>query len=127
MMATDKQVEAAIVAWDAEFRKVNPNLGRWPDDYADVDVVVMRTGMRNILEAAEAAAWQPIETAPRDGTRVLVYQDGEAAVASWMTAIEDGSGDWIIWRRNGSNPLAIRQPAPTLWQPIRMPPAQGGE
>ena len=28
--------------------------------------------------------WQPIETAPKDGTDVLLYEDGEQYVARWF-------------------------------------------
>jgi hypothetical protein len=66
--------------------------------------------------------WQPIATAPRGGP-VIVYQDGEQAVATWMTALEDGAGDWIIWRRVGPDALAIRMPEPTHWHPLPTPPA----
>jgi len=34
-------------------------------------------------EAEPSAAWQPIETAPRDGTRFLTVVDGEVRVAAW--------------------------------------------
>jgi len=35
------------------------------------------------LDAEPSAAWQPIETAPRDGTRFLTLVDGKMRVASW--------------------------------------------
>lgn len=31
------------------------------------------------------SAWQPIETAPKDGTKILVFVDGEIKIAHWET------------------------------------------
>jgi hypothetical protein len=64
--------------------------------------------------------WRPIETAP-DDKQILICQDGEIAVARCMTAAEDGSVDWIIWRRLGPDAMAVVMPAPTHWMPL--PPA----
>jgi len=50
-MITDEQVEAALISF---FGTSSPN---WNGT---------RATMRAALEAAEAAAWQPIETAPRN-------------------------------------------------------------
>lgn len=90
--------------------------------YADAEV-------RGDTEPAAIAAWNrraegwmPIETAPRDKP-IIVYQDGEQAVVTWMTALEDGAGDWIIWRRVGSDALAVRMPEPTHWRHLPTPPA----
>jgi len=105
---TDRMVEAA-------FEKLKLWL---------LDSPAGRERIRAALAAADAAAWEGIESAPRDGTRVLVRQDGETAVAGWMTAIEDGSGEWIIWRRFGSDAMAIRMLAPTHWRPLPAPPVQ---
>lgn len=61
-MITDKMIEAALDAW-------------WEDRVwrYDCDINYFIKLMRAALEAADAAAWQPIETAPCDGTTVLVY------------------------------------------------------
>ena len=68
--------------------------------------------------------WQPIESAPRDGTQILAFARGQSGsaldvfygVAEWAV---DGPGkiqphieDWF-W------PYAIR---PTHWQPLPPPP-----
>ena len=42
-----------------------------------------KDAMRVALEAAEAAAWRPIEEAPKDGTKFLLSFLGEVIIASW--------------------------------------------
>jgi hypothetical protein len=83
---TDAQVEAACeAAWPAAWGK------EWPLDVAQDG----RRRMRAALEAAEAAAWQPIATAPRDGTAILLWVEGMMHVAYWARA--HGHGDWAWW------------------------------
>jgi hypothetical protein len=63
--------------------------------------------------------WQPIETAPKDGTEVLIFQrikdQGEKdllhlAVASWEGSYWDDRIDMPPW------------PKPTHWMPLPDPP-----
>lgn len=59
--------------------------------------------------------WQPIETAPKDGTKILVWprsrQMREPAIAYWhQPANSDYPGFWAI----GGNP--------THWMPLPAPP-----
>lgn len=55
-------------------------------------------------------SWQPIETAPRDGTRILMFQAGRGAFEGWW---HDG---WPhaehYWMDDQDS-----EPAPTHWQP----------
>jgi len=67
---------------------------------------------RAMLAAAPPVdGWQPIETAPRDGTPVLAYWPGEAAM--FGVVMWDGD-DWreseYVWRY------------PTHWMPLPQPP-----
>lgn len=83
--------------------------------------------------------WKPIETAPRDGTAVLVMQDtwpgtksGRAEecnghntyVAAWWAGEHNGAGAWICYMD------AIRDPEcpidPTHWMPLPAPPSNDG-
>ena len=73
MTITDQMVEVAIIANRRAVEAHIPEVARWPDDYDDDEQAMMRESMRAALEAAEAAAWQPIGDAPCDGTTVLVY------------------------------------------------------
>lgn len=66
--------------------------------------------------------WQPISTAPKDGTQILAYAKGPYrderyyGVAEWAVPDPRGLGrrdDWF-W------PYAIR---PTHWMPLPEPPA----
>lgn len=60
--------------------------------------------------------WQGIESAPRDGTLILVpVGHGVMDVVSWW------GGAW----RETANALAIRD-EPTHWMPLPTPPAAGG-
>lgn len=69
--------------------------------------------------------WNPIETAPKDGTRILAVEDGNVLAVIWgnrrvdyndiFCSLPDG---WVIW--NGDiGPVAIN---PTHWMPLPEPP-----
>jgi hypothetical protein len=71
-------------------------------------------------------SWQPIETAPKDGTAVLLYSDGDCSVARF-----DGRN----WQVQGDGQNAVRYMSdfgteylthdwPTHWQPLPEPPAE---
>ena len=62
------------------------------------------------------ADWQPIETAPRDGTRVLTYDSvrGFRDLMKWNMK----TGDW----RDDAGEFFLQ---PTHWQPLPAPPSEG--
>ncbi len=66
--------------------------------------------MRAALEAAERAAWQPIETAPKDGSRILLR-----AMSQHVGWWED-ENDW--WATGLDS--YVRNP--THWRPLPAPP-----
>jgi hypothetical protein len=57
--------------------------------------------------------WQPIETAPKDGTSILGYYLNEMAVIRW----QKGWNEWHYAQPRGSNWW------PTHWMPLPPPPA----
>lgn len=66
------------------------------------------------LAAPERAGegWQPIETAPKDGSDILIFADGIYAIAYW------GGGAWP-WRCA----LQKQITRPQLWMPLPSVPA----
>jgi len=72
--------------------------------------------------------WQPIETAPKDGTRILAVEsfqredeDGrlypeDAAVVRWVTSRHDGHSGWSGYG------LFLASFEPTHWRPLHAPP-----
>lgn len=79
-------------------------------------------------EAAREDAWQPIETAPRDGTTVVVYFKGHGAMTvTW----EDPYGDdpeaavWCVTdHKHGPYPVrGYHTGDDTHWHPLPAPPA----
>lgn len=68
--------------------------------------------------------WQPMETAPRNGTKfdVWISRDGERVTDVYWSTVQDG---WCIDGPYGPEeptPLAIFPPA-THWMPLPEPPA----
>ena len=61
----------------------------------------------------EALRWRPIDTAPRDGVRVLVYRDGyaESVAVAWFNSTGGGDACWVPV--NGSV-----WPEATHWMPL---------
>lgn len=100
-------------------------------------------GGLSCMYAAEIAAiiaaltpqWQPIESAPKDGTAVLVMQNNwpgckngvaeecsghNTYVAAWWADERGGAGAWICYMDAVRDPECPIQP--THWQPLPAPP-----
>lgn len=70
--------------------------------------------------ALVSQGWQPIETAPRDGTWILVRQSDvlEPSVAVCAFDPECSEGGWWMCC-DGKNPeIPLRGPSPTHWMPL---------
>jgi hypothetical protein len=72
--------------------------------------------------------WQPIETAPLDGTRILAWfgpSDGVHAV-TWEESVT-GITSWCVDDdKHGPYPLrGYSDPFPTHWMPLPAPPSGG--
>lgn len=66
--------------------------------------------------------WQPIETAPRDETKIIVFYSGKATIG-WF----DGDSLYLEWSRDeyGPRPVAngrIHGRLATHWMPLPEPP-----
>jgi len=70
-----------------------------------------------ILSATEN--WQPIETAPKDGTYVLVYGYRSHVDGSVMHVVRWTKGDG--WAADGDD---LGEQKPTHWMPLPPPPKQ---
>lgn len=108
--------------------------GRMPDDPAQKCVFVdMRPDefealLRETAAALEAAredGWQPIETAPKDGTRVLLWYEwhdlpvvGDFRHGRWWSVHSLGGN---LAHPNGMDWEEVVRP--TYWRPLPAPPA----
>lgn len=75
--------------------------------------------------------WLPIESAPRDGTPVIVAAKNRAQtiVGEARFDPEDGDGNWWWagenWGDAHAESMAARGWHPTHWQPLPPPPSEG--
>ena len=67
--------------------------------------------------------WRDIETAPKDGTVVLLAGCRKPVAAAWL---EDEIDYWHV-DDNKLGPFALRGPGPTHWMPLPKPPAARSE
>lgn len=75
-------------------------------------------GLQAEVERLKAATkWQPIETAPRDGTWVLCYSEGVISHAFWESNEFDGDCHW-----GGKDWYYPKWSQPTHWMPAPAPP-----
>jgi hypothetical protein len=65
---------------------------------------------------ADASPWLPIETAPKDGTAILVSEGRFCHCVEWIDEFE-----WWAVDDNKLGPFRLRGAAPTHWMPL--PPA----
>ena len=66
-----------------------------------------------VLAERELSAWQPIETAPRDGTEILVWNGSERQILWWS----DPLNGWTF-----NDEWEVLEDLLTHWQPLPSPP-----
>lgn len=73
---------------------------------------ILRAQAARIAELEAASAWRPIETAPKDGTEILIYRQG----ISYLAVYDEGK-----WWTPDTFPCPWFELAddPTHWQPPR--------
>ena len=89
------------------------------------------------LQALERVTWQPIETAPKDGTQVMLTNGISVAHGNWLHAepfireIRDLEGRYIDQDESDGYDgwidfIGGMMPEPTLWMPLPTPPESKG-
>lgn len=131
MTIPDDVMQAAITCWE--------EASGFPATAASPVYVIARAIM-----ADRESRWQPIETAPKDGTEIILYcpqGDGtpgktfRVSAGSWFVPDEyeilrrmdigEASGDeepmWLSWDGGFSEDTMM----PTHWMPLPQPPSGG--
>jgi hypothetical protein len=75
------------------------------------------TDMSSPSISSGSELWEPMETAPLDGTPIRVRSENAEAYVSWATAL----GTWVIGLANEPNPVDRILP----WRPIAWAPVPG--
>ena len=99
-------------------------LGHGPLDRAPLMVAdAVRGRARELLAAADAAAWQPIETAPQD-KKILILRAGRVSIG-WFNDERYNRNPSPYWSGYDSthNVRWARETPPTHWQPLPPPPS----
>lgn len=92
-----------------------PEIDHWVDDNGEW------------VKFAELQAWQPIETAPRDGTKILVFTAiGDVEIGQWCTTEWDRyelhDADRNLYTRRVDIHEFWNNNFPTHWMPLPEPP-----
>jgi len=92
-----------------------PTRGKWNiADEADAALAALES---ELVEAKAKLDWRPIETAPRDGTRVMLGWPGGGVRYGFYL----NNTNWKGWR-GPSMELPFPSPPPTHWMPLPAPP-----
>lgn len=77
-----------------------------------------RAALARMMAERAAPKWQPIETAPKDGTRVVLFMDDEA-IEGWFVSGSRFSGWRIVaMPSHGCGCCSYTDPEPTHWMPL---------
>lgn len=77
--------------------------------------------------SAPASGWLPIESAPKDGTRILIFQAGarrQVQEASWAIPYESATGYWATPIGPLGRGYTILPESPTHWMPLPASPVE---
>ena len=82
--------------------------------------------------SGKVGEWQPIETAPKDGTKILVYTvHGDVELSDWysisypsyeLCGVNDETGEGIYRKIAGNPTEGWNSNMPTHWMPLPEPP-----
>lgn len=64
--------------------------------------------------------WQPIDTAPKDGTVLLLVPTRYAKWNKWLPMAGKWIGFWVIFNADE----AVQRVEPTHWMPLPAPPSK---
>lgn len=87
-------------------------LGNYDSEWTP-DVATMRAAAAEIERLRSLTEWRPIETAPRDGTDILIFE-GNAIIAAWWTSANPRLSGWDAGEFMCDHP--------THWLPLPPPP-----
>lgn len=99
--------------------------GDCPDVMQDIEELPaeIESDHRYTRSLEERAQWQPIDSAPKDGTSVLLWAKdlrfpGRMCVAQYIT----DDIEWWHVTDGKFGPWPLRGPSPTHWMPLPEPP-----
>jgi len=91
-------------------------------------IVALRNNLPTILSALKAVEWQPIETAPKDGTEIVLRLGETIPDHSYVctgTFIGEEEGEklgywqgWLVWSQDGCDFDVLFEDAPLFWRPL---------
>lgn len=108
--------------WSSESAKPDMlrTLARWRAVARDLEdtVVALALRVQSLTDAQAAHGWQPIATAPKDGSVIIGYD------ASRIYEPEEGIGsvEFMRWRDGCWMDPATHSMKPTHWMPLPAPP-----
>ena len=99
--------------------------------YMQAEIDELRTAVKSLAKDTEERGWQPIDTAPKDGTAVLVspgtWSGRSASIAKWESD-KYAKKPRPYWGRDDDlgRVTISREHPPTHWMHLPPPPSQGG-
>lgn len=78
--------------------------------------------IRAALTAAKGDGWLPIESAPKDGTHLQFWMNGECWYGKWF--VNETYPMLSRWKVFGCKTWLLQ---PTHWRPLPKPPQDGGD
>lgn len=88
--------------------------------------VLLKAALTQPLDIDALKGWMPIESAPRDGTEILVFYPVtmNTAVPGWV--VPASYKEWA-WFRSGTDLFLTGEHSPTHWQHLPAPPKDGAD
>jgi len=86
------------------------------------EIAMLEWAAQRITEL-ENVVWQPIETAPRDGTWVVLTDGSAVGVAYWGGTYFGSDPAWVVYAHRSEFELC-HVDKPTHWMPLPTPPEE---